>query len=97
MNKTQIVAFATNALKGHTIELCDGIGNSLGMATDAGKLADEILNSKDDSYLSFKRINSDMFLGGVGITKNSDGTVSFRYFSRGIEHLDPKDPSYQAA
>ena len=96
MNKTQLTAVIKNILVGHTVRLCDAIGHDIAEYTDASKLADAVISAKDDSFISVQRINSDMFLGGFGITNNHDNTVTLRYFSRAIEHLDPSHAEYAA-
>lgn len=95
-NKTQLTAVIANILIGHTVRLCDSIGHDIAEYTDASKLADAVITAKGDSFISVQRKNSEMFLGGFGITNNHDDTVTLRYFSRAIEHLDPNHANYAA-
>lgn len=94
LTQETLASWATSVLKSHTIELCDSMGQPIAMHTDGNELATAILALNTDSYLSFKRINSDCFMGGVGVNKHRDGTASFRCFNRAIEHLDPKNLKY---
>ena len=90
----QLNAFAANILRHHTIELCDGVGKPLGLLKTPTEFTNTITTSKGDNILTFKRIGSDMFLGGVGFTCLANGSVSFRHFSQGVQHLNPNNPNY---